>query len=74
MKIRNSGILCPEVVALKKHVLIMALIGFDGKPAPKLKEALLSDEQLKDAYQQCIQVSFFCCCCCEFFRNLIFFF
>ena len=61
MKIRNSGILCPEVVMLKKHVLLMSFIGIEGKPAPKLKEAVLNENELKDAYEQCIQVSYLAC-------------
>lgn len=56
MKIRNCGILCPEVIALKKHVLLMSFIGKDNEPAPKLKEAELNDNELKSAYKQCIQV------------------
>ena len=27
----------PDAVVLKKHVLVMAFIGDDGRPAPKLK-------------------------------------
>jgi RIO kinase 3 len=57
MKMRNFGILCPEVVTLKKNVLLMSFIGSEAQPAPKLKDVNLNEEQLKDAYQQIIQVN-----------------
>ena len=34
----------------------MSFIGKDQKPAPKLKDAVLSSRQLHQAYQQCVQV------------------
>lgn len=37
----------------------MSFIGTDQKPAPKLKEAKLSRDQLQQAYTQCIQVCLF---------------
>lgn len=56
MKMKRHGVKCPDVVILKKHVLIMSFIGTDGKPAPKLKEAELSHEQLEAAYKECVQL------------------
>ena len=56
MKIRLQGILCPEVVALKKHVLIMSFVGKDEKPAPKLKDAILTPDEWTIAYKQTYQV------------------
>jgi len=47
---------CPEVVVLRKHVLVMSFIGTDHAPAPTLKEAKLSHSQLQSAYDQCIKV------------------
>ena len=46
----------PEVVLLRKHILVMSFIGRDQKRAPTLKEAMLSREQMNSAYQQCLQV------------------
>ena len=43
MKMRNFGILCPEVVALKKNVLLMSFVGSDAQPAPKLKDVKISN-------------------------------
>lgn len=48
---------CPEVVLLRKHVLVMSFIGTDHNPAPTLKEAKLTPSQLQSAYDQCIKVS-----------------
>lgn len=54
-RMRKAGILCPEVVTLKKHILVMSFIGHDGKPAPKLKDVRLSPEHLSYAYQQTVE-------------------
>ncbi|XP_075682459.1 serine/threonine-protein kinase RIO3 [Rhinoderma darwinii] len=51
-RLRKAGIPCPEVVMLKKHVLVMSFIGKDQIPAPMLKEAKLSLEDSKTAYYQ----------------------
>lgn len=42
---------------LRKHVLVMSFIGTDHNPAPTLKEAKLTAQQLQSAYDQCIKVS-----------------
>uniref|UniRef100_T1ILM6 Serine/threonine-protein kinase RIO3 n=1 Tax=Strigamia maritima TaxID=126957 RepID=T1ILM6_STRMM len=55
-RIHQAGISCPEVITLKKHVLVMSFIGTDAKPAPKLKEVELSSEQFQDAYKQTIDI------------------
>ena len=56
MKMRRFEIPCPDVIVLKKHVLIMSLIGEESTPAPKLKDAQLSVDELKLAYDQCVQL------------------
>ena len=56
---RKAGIPCPTVALLKKHILVMSFIGKDQKPAPKLKDAVLSLRQLQKAYEQCVQVNAF---------------
>ena len=53
---RKAGIPCPTVALLKKHILVMSFIGKDQKPAPKLKDAVLSSRQLQQAYEQCVEV------------------
>ena len=52
----ESGINCPKVVLLRKHILVMTFIGHNQKPAPKLKDAKLSAADLIIAYDQCIEV------------------
>ncbi len=56
MKMRRFDIRCPDVVMLKKHVLVMSFIGTDCKAAVKLKDAVLDETELKRAYEECIQV------------------
>ena len=54
IKMAKGGIRVPEVVILRKHVLLMSFIGQDGKPAPKLKDAAdrMNKEELYFAYNQ----------------------
>ena len=58
---RKAGIPCPTVALLKKHILVMSFIGKDQKPAPKLKDAVLSSRQLQQAYEQCVEVRWTIC-------------
>lgn len=54
---KKAEIPCPEVVLLRKHILVMSFIGKDHVPAPKLKDAKLSSEDMKNAYNQVLHVS-----------------
>lgn len=51
-RLKKANIPCPDVVAIKKHVLVMSLIGNDHKPAPKLKDAIMDDADYIIAYEQ----------------------
>lgn len=55
-RMKKAGIPCPEVVILKKHILVMSFIGHDAVPAPKLKDALLNSEDMKLAYYQVLDM------------------
>lgn len=55
-RMKKYGILCPTVVTLKKHILVMKLIGTNGVPAPQLREANLSQEKLASCYRQIMLV------------------
>ncbi|KAM7390037.1 hypothetical protein PAMA_008284 [Pampus argenteus] len=55
-RMKNADIPCPEAVLLKKHILVMSFIGKDHVPAPKLKDVMLSSEDLKNAYYQVLHV------------------
>lgn len=55
IRLSRGGVNCPEVVMLRKHVLVMSFIGTEHNPAPTLKEAKLTPSQLTSAYDQCIK-------------------
>jgi len=55
-RLQKVGIHCPEVVSLRKHVLVMSFIGTDQKAAPKLKDAPLSSSQMESAHAQTIEM------------------
>ncbi|XP_022645635.1 serine/threonine-protein kinase RIO3-like isoform X2 [Varroa jacobsoni] len=55
-KIHRAGINCPQAIILKKHVLVMTFIGSEGKPAPKLRDAHLNRDQLREAWYQCFTI------------------
>lgn len=56
-RLKKAGILCPEVVVLKKHVLVMSYIGKGHEnPAPKLKNVQLSDAELICAYDEVVDI------------------
>ncbi len=55
-RLSAGGVRCPEVVMLKKHVLVMSFLGEDMKPAPQLREVKLTRSQLETAHKQCIEV------------------
>ena len=55
-RMRNAGVRCPEVILLKKHILVLSFIGEHQKAAPKLKNAQLSPDDLQLAYEQCTEV------------------
>jgi RIO kinase 3 len=56
LKMKKVGIPCPEVVILKKHVLVMSFLGSNTVPALKLKEAILSDAELSVAYEEILEI------------------
>jgi len=60
-RMKKCGIPCPSVVLLKKHILVMSFIGEERNPAPKLKDATLSDAEYELAYDQCVEVCLMCC-------------
>ena len=54
VRMSKAGIPCPDVVLLKKHVLVMAFIGENHQAAPKLKDSILSSAQKIIAYEQVV--------------------
>lgn len=55
-RLQRASIPSPKPVLIKKHILVMSFIGDDHRPAPKLKEARLSQADLCVAYEQVVEV------------------
>ncbi|XP_061820998.1 serine/threonine-protein kinase RIO3 [Nerophis lumbriciformis] len=55
-RMKKVGIPCPDVVMLRKHILVMSFIGKDHIPAPKLKDVMLSSDDMRDAYYQVLNM------------------
>ncbi|XP_076072505.1 serine/threonine-protein kinase RIO1-like isoform X2 [Mytilus galloprovincialis] len=56
IRIHQAGILCPEPILLKSHVLVMRFIGTDGWPAPLLKDSDISESKARELYLECIHM------------------
>ncbi|ALC37938.1 CG3008 [Drosophila busckii] len=54
MRMQSIGLNVPDVVVLKKHVLVMRFIGDNHNAAPKLKDARLSAAELSCAYEEIV--------------------
>lgn len=57
-RMKKFGINCPDVIALKKHVLIISFIGNENVAAPKLKEAVLSLSEYIVAYSEIVEMMY----------------
>uniref|UniRef100_A0A3Q3X341 Serine/threonine-protein kinase RIO3 n=1 Tax=Mola mola TaxID=94237 RepID=A0A3Q3X341_MOLML len=55
-RMKKAEISCPEVVLLKKHILVMSFIGKDHVPAPKLKDVVLSSDDMNNAFYQVLHL------------------
>lgn len=54
LRVRAAGIRCPKPLLLRLHVLVMEFIGKGGWAAPRLKDAALSDDKLRECYFEII--------------------
>ncbi|XP_063386796.1 serine/threonine-protein kinase RIO3 [Cydia fagiglandana] len=54
MRMQKIGLNCPDMICLKKHILVMSFIGRDNKPAPKLRDAILSPEKWESVYKEVV--------------------
>nr|XP_043636934.1 serine/threonine-protein kinase RIO1-like [Erigeron canadensis] len=50
MRLKAAGIRCPTPLLLRLHVLVMEFIGTTGWAAPRLKDAALSLDKLREGY------------------------
>lgn len=55
-RMMKANIPCPEVIILKKHVLVMSFIGTDTRPAPKLKDVQLPFDVMTLIYEQTVEI------------------
>ncbi|KAK3272564.1 hypothetical protein CYMTET_19147 [Cymbomonas tetramitiformis] len=55
IRMRNCGMNVPRVEMLRMHVLVMEFIGKDGWPAPRLKDAQLTEARLRGAYREVVE-------------------
>ncbi|CAG9565045.1 unnamed protein product [Danaus chrysippus] len=55
MRLQKIGLNCPEMVILKKHVLVMSFIGKDSRPAPKLRDVILKPEKWQSVYNEVVE-------------------
>jgi len=55
-RIHQAGIPCPAPIFLKSHILVMEFLGVGGWPSPRLKDAVLSDKHIREAYVQTILI------------------
>lgn len=54
---RKANINCPDPILLRKHVLIMSYLGDESSiPSPTLKDATLDTAQLRQSYDQVIEI------------------
>ncbi|KAI3929586.1 hypothetical protein MKX01_025754 [Papaver californicum] len=56
MRLKAAGIRCPTPILLRLHVLVMEFIGKSGWAAPRLKDADLSEDKMREGYVQMIMV------------------
>jgi RIO kinase 1 len=54
--IHQAVIPCPAPIFLKAYILLMEFLGKDGWPLPHLKDAVLSEKHIREAYVQTILI------------------
>ena len=55
-RLHQAGIRCPEPRFLRSHVLVMTFVGKAGWPAPRLKDATLSESKIRSCYLQSLKM------------------
>merc|ERR1719229_1290729 len=51
VRLHGAGVPCPKPLLLRSHVLLMEFLGRDGWPAPRLKDAALSESKARELYR-----------------------
>jgi RIO kinase 1 len=55
-RLYTAGIRCPKPILLRQHILIMEFIGKEGYAAPRLKDAVMSEDKYREAYFEVIHM------------------
>lgn len=55
-RLHAGGVPCPKPLELKAHIVVMEFFGVDGWPAPRLKDADISQKRAKRLYHDCIVI------------------
>ena len=55
-RIKQVGIVCPEPIFLRSHVLVMEFIGESGFPAPLLKDADIDESEACKLYLDSVKL------------------
>jgi RIO kinase 1 len=55
-RLQAAGIPCPTPRLLRGHVLMMDFVGDDGWPAPRLRDAKLSESKQMQAYEEVVWI------------------
>ncbi|GLH03723.1 Serine/threonine-protein kinase RIO1 [Gryllus bimaculatus] len=53
-RLHSAGIVVPQPILLRSHVLLMQFVGHNGWPAPKLKDADLTTSRACKLYRECV--------------------
>merc|ERR1712113_284365 len=53
-RMNEAGIACPEAIKVKGNVLIMSMLGQNGKAYPRLRDVKLSIEERSNVYLECL--------------------
>ncbi|XP_020296212.1 serine/threonine-protein kinase RIO1-like [Pseudomyrmex gracilis] len=55
-RLKQGGIRAPQPILCGGHLLLMEFLGSNGWPAPKLKDAVLTDSKSRILYRECIEI------------------
>ncbi|XP_013190339.2 serine/threonine-protein kinase RIO3 [Amyelois transitella] len=58
IRMQKIGMNCPQMICLKKNVLLMSFIGRDITPAPKLKDVILDAKKWQRVYIEVIDAMY----------------
>lgn len=55
-RLKQGGVKAPQPILCGGHLLLMEFLGSNGWPAPKLKDAVLTDSKSRMLYRECIEI------------------